>query len=444
MRLIIILTTRHLRVSLNIRKSVLLITLLRCTLAHGDIVTPVDSTSKVAFHLHNTGTLGGKIDSDPLAHRGEPLNNHGYFYNGSLLQCSVSDKVALKTQVRIWNEELSVNDQYRFRVEPEIALHLRARTWETNFRGGFFDSVTIGSGLTLKDFSNSGAIVDVRWNKLMGSAAIFSRGYGSKEDIYFIGLHPLVIPLKVTALVIYTQGVESVGLFTGNRYYLTGYLLPDFEYASPVGKVYAEYGFKYAKSMNVKAIIEESPMSAHAGLIGFTKNHAIGRLTMDGCLELRAYQKGFIPVTGVDESRFVNLWHEDDSRANWIDFFDSRETSFWTYAQVNADILICGGFRLFFHDEMLYFHSKQKEVIVYPYYNSGSGFNGAVMRYKPSTNFYSAGVRYIVYRGISGELSIGNKLINHWQFYITPYSQWGQRFIASDRPFFEGRIRWNF
>jgi hypothetical protein len=347
--------------------------------------------------------------------------------------------------LRVWNPELSEFDRYEYLFEPDITLSFKLKHFETFIRGGYINDVTLGNGLTMKDFTNSGAIVDVHWNNWTGSAGIFARGYGFLDDLYWLSLSQGSIPLEITGLINNTQGTMMGGLFSGDRYYLSGYLLPGTKINIPCGLLYAEYGFKLTRQRNVAGLIEASPQSAHAGLIGFKTDYQGSRFTFDGCMELRAYQKGFIPVTGVDISRFNTFWDEDDSRANWFDFFDSRETSFWAYTRINAACRIYGNWRFFIRDEILYFYSKQKEAVVYPTQYDGPMYDGSIFTYKPSTHFYTVGIRCEVVQGVTGEISIGNKLINGvWMGYDIPYTQWGRRFIASDRPFWEVRLKWKF
>lgn len=408
------------------------------------ITNAVETTNKIAIHLNNEGSLGGKANSEFWRNDGLPLNNHGFFYNSSQLECSLLNTITIKTRLRVWNPELSLFDRYEYLFEPEIALALRTKHFETFIRGGYINDFTLGNGLTVKDFSNSGAIADMHWNKWSGSAGIFTRGYGVLEDLYWMSLNRGSIPLKITALVSNTQGTVMMGSFGGERYYLSGYLLPSMGVNVPCGVFYAEYGFKLNRHKNIAGLIEESPGNAHAGLFGFKTDYHGKRFSFDGCMEFRAYRKGFIPVTGVDMSRFNTFWDEDDSRANWIDFFDSRETSYWAYTRIHADCLVYNNWRFFVRDELLYFCSTQKEAVVYPAQYDGPIYEGAVLAYKPSTHFYAVGIRYKVTRGVTGEISIGNKLTNGiWMGKDMSYTQWGQRFIAADCPFWEVRIKWN-
>ena len=429
---------------LQTMKNIVLLILFICSRSYGDIKSLIDTTGSINIHLKNEGTIGGKTNSEFLQPQDEPLNNHGFFYTGSSITFLLMNTITMNMCLRVWNEELSVFDRYKYLFEPEVALSFKKNKLETLFRGGYINNVTLGSGLTVKDFSNSGAIVKAQWKKLLGSAGIFSRGYGSIEDLYWVTLGHKIIPFELTMLCMNTQGTEINGLFGSKGYYITSYLLPNLSFKINGGLLYAEYGFKLNAQKNAVDIIEESPQKAHAGLVGFKTDHHGRRLTLNGCLELRAYQKGFIPVTGVDLSRFNNFWDEDDSRANWIDFFDSRETSYWVYLRIDADCRVYGRWYIFVRDEILYFYSKQKEAVIYPSYDSALSHVGAIVQYKPSSHYYKIGIKFVFIRGVSAEVSIGNKLINNWGLYDSPYSQWGQRFIATNYPFGETRIIWNF
>ena len=403
-----------------------------------------DTSTAAAFSIVNDGSLGGRAKQNFWRLSKGPLNNHGFFYNGSRITCSLLETITIGTWVRVWNEELSVIDRYRVVLEPELSLSYRFLNLATQFRGGYLNDFTLGQGLTLKDFSNSGAQVNLRWNEWNGQVSVFTRGYGYSEDVYSFSLHRQSIPVELNGLLINTQGTYPTGTLTGNRSYISGYVLPNLTFTIPFGQVYAEYGIKMDRRRNVEDRIENAPQTAQAGLIGCVAECRNRRLFVHGQTEFRVYQKGFIPVTGVDLSRFVTFWDENDSRANWIDFFDSRRTSYWWYLNIETEFSFWKNWRLFARDELLWFRSRQKEAVVYPSSLNGSRFDGAIFRYVPSSNYYSAGIRHQPLRNVSVQLSLGNKLINNWGYYIFPYAQWGQRYIASPRPYWEVRVLWHF
>ncbi len=403
-----------------------------------------DSLKSFSFTYFNEGIFGGKARIYLKESDIKTLNNHGYFYNGTHLKFSLGNTLSLHTRLRIWNDELSSYDRFQSRFEPETHLSFTVNKLIASFHGGFINKFTLGSGLTLKDFSDPGAIVAIKGNEWSGSAGIFTRGYGILEDLYWFSLTANVIPLRLNALVINTQGMPLVGTFYSNQHYLSGFLLPNITIQVPSGSLYAEYGFKLTHQNGVDNLIENTPNTAHAGLVGYKTAIQKGPVSVDGCFELRTYRKGFIPVTGVDLSRHTTFWDQNDSRANWIDFFDSRETSNWVYTRITAECDIYKKLSVFIKDELLYFRSRQKEAIVYPSVSDDTWYNGAVMRYNPSSHYYAAGIRYAFFPQAYVELSIGNKLLNKWEDDYFSYSQWGQRFIASDKPYGEVRLEWNF
>lgn len=408
------------------------------------VAAPIDSSKSVAFRLTNEGFIGGKAGTQFWRNHNVPLNNHGYLYNGTLLESSFHNALTLKTRFRVWNGEMSVFDQYNYQFEPELILHLKGKKVETVIHGGYLNDITLGSGLTVKDFTNSGAKVLTHWNKWTANAGILAKGYGISEDLYWAGLDHGVVPLSLTVLVKNTQGTYLFGNLYENQYYISVYFLPDIKITLPFGSLYGEYGFKLDRRKNVSGIIEESPEKAHAGLLGFKSTYHGRRLIVNGCIEFRTYRKGFIPVTGVDPSMFGTLWDEDNSRANWIDFFDSRRTSYWGYLHMDAEFRLFDTWRIFSRNELLYFHSRQTNAIVYPSAYNGITFDGGIMRYTPSTIFYAAGIRYLFFKKVAAEIFISNKLINTWECSDFTTTQWGQRFIASDQPFGEARLQWHF
>jgi hypothetical protein len=391
-----------------------------------------------------SGIFGGKLDNRIVGMQDESLNNHGYLYTYGVVAYHFNESVKVQTRLRILNDELSNGDEYKYYFEPELELSYRAGKCETAFNGGYIDNFTLGQGLTVKDFSQSGAIGKVRINGWNTSVGIFSSGYGQAEDLYWCDIGNNAVPAKLSILLINKQGPMSNIPFGKGQYYVTGYLLPSFEYRVPPVTLYAEYGFKHNRSSEADDVFDKAPQNAHAGLIGMKTDCRTRRFICDGCIELRACQNGFVPVTGAEIRRFGHFWNENDSRANWVDFFDSREDFYWAYARLNLRFIATSRWHVFFRDELLYYYSKQKEAIVFPgtYFEEFS-LDGGIVKYKPSTNFYTIGVTFFPVPGVVVETSVKNKLINNPGLWTSIYSQWGQRFFATDHPFFEARAIWN-
>jgi hypothetical protein len=167
-------------------------------------------------------------------------------------------------------------------------------------------------------------------------------------------------------------------------------------------------------------------------------------MTFSGNAELRASQKGFIPVTGVKMERFTRFWNEGDSRANWVDFFDSRKDFLWAYANFDLSYSLSDHWRIFLRDELLYFKSKQKEVTVFPIYvGKDSIIDGGIVRYEPSTNYYNIGICFVPMKYVFVEAAVKNKLISWEGLNAALHGQRGQRFFPMSRPFFEIRVMWD-
>jgi hypothetical protein len=412
-----------------------------------DTLAPSDSSAP-AVHFSNSGILGTKINETTFVPGEVPLTNHGYFYSCSNIRYSLRDLAVIKTRLRILNEEFSCSDEFRPQFEPEIELCYKTKRSTVALRGGYIDHFTLGHGLTIKEFSQSGAIGTITYDKWRVSGGIFTLGYGFDEDLNLLTAEHEGFPIKLSALAIIKRGVNPDYQFNGNQYYMTGYLLPGYEYTFKKLTVYAEYGYKINKSRNVdKFIIEDSPSNAQAGLVGIKTDFQKKHMDFKGCMELRASQKGFIPVTGVNIDRFAKFWNENDSRANWVDFFDSRKDFFWWYMNIDLNVRLSVHWRIFFRDEVLYFYSRQKELTIFspeedPHFLDSMTVAG-IARYEPSTNFYNIGICFLPVKGVSIEFSAKNKLINEQGVDASRYEQLGQRFFPTEHPFFEARAIWN-
>lgn len=307
--------------------SILLLSALGCCSVSAAVIGNID---KISILIENEGTIGSK-SMELSDSRNEPLNNHGFFYNCLSLEFSYLNSVGLKTHLRLLNDELSALDNYSFFFEPEFTLNLKINNLKTTFRGGYINDLTLGNGLTVKDLSNSGGIIGAQWNGWSCGAGIFARGYSYNEDLIWANLQQPFIPIELIVLCINTQGTKTSNFYQSNKH-ISGYLLPNFQFKFPWGIFYAEYGLKLDYRRNVEGLIEECKKYTNAGMIGFKADNSWKRISFNGCVEIRAYEKGFIPLTGIDEGfRFERFWKEQDSRANWVDFYDSRETSLWAY-----------------------------------------------------------------------------------------------------------------
>jgi hypothetical protein len=423
----------------------ILIIFFKTAIVYCDTLSPADSAAP-ALHWDCSGMFGGKLNKESLLNSEESgLRNHGYFYSCVNASYSYRDMAILKTRLRLLDEELSINDDYLAEFEPEINLAYKTKRSAFSLSGGFIDDFTLGQGLTIKDFSQSGAIGTFASGSWEGSGGVFTSGYGEEEDLYWMTCRRGAFPLKLSAFALREQWAESREW--GGHYYVNGYLLPGFEYTLKNLTFYAEYGYKIRKSA-IKSL-SLGPKTASAGLAGIKANVQKKRIAAAGCIELRASQKGFIPVTGVNIDRFAKFWNENDSRANWVDFFDSNEDFYWIYANIDLSIPLSTHWSVFIRDELLYFQSKQKDLIFLPdsAVNSQSSFRpdngGAIIKYKPSTNYYNIGISFSAGKGISAEVSVKNKLMNGNGSDAYTFSKVKMRFFAMDRPFLDVRAIWN-
>jgi hypothetical protein len=405
--------------------------------------TECDTNSSIenpaaAIHFDCSGMLGGKLNRSTFTSDSAILRNHGYFYSCINARYSYNDIASVKTRFRLLNDELSKNDEYVPQFEPEIDLSYKAKSIQYSLLGGFIDHFTLGEGLTIKDFSQSGAFGTIGCRVLEVSAGIFTSGYGKNEDIYLLTAKHCGFPIKFSSFMLREQRLES----DKDGYYNLIYALPGFEYKYKGLTFYAEYGYKIQEIHDLQGLFTNCPQKASAGLAGIKADFQKKAFAVSGCLELRASQKGFIPATGVEIAKFAKFWNENDSRANWVDFFDSQEDFYWVYATIDLSVPLFRHCSAFLRDELLYFSSSQKLLLPQSADTLTSMEYPGILSYQPSTHVYNIGIRFDPLSGVSIEASVKNKLMNKLGFNACTYNQWGQRFFVTESPFFEARVIW--
>lgn len=391
--------------------------------------------------ISTKGFVTGKFQSANFEKSTTKLNNHGAFYGEVTPELYYNKSNFLSLGFFLENEEFS--EYSRFRFSPLIYANIGNDTANSFFKWsvktGTLPYITVGNGLTFKDFRQIGIHSSLSIKGFNSLFTLWAQGYTQAEDIFRLDLFHERFPIKLNLIFWPIQGHKYLDYaFESDQKYYSFYILPyvfkewkDFDF-------YLEYGYKYKKEKEVSYLYDYSPHEAHALLFGISYVDTLFNFKITVNPEFCYYGKGFIPNTGVSSEFLGNLdtWYH--STNNWIDFFNSREKSIWLYSRFYIETPTFAGFSIYFHDELLYFHSTQKTIIA-EFYNTKS-----FMAFNPSTNFYKAGIKYFLGNIINVSFNISNQMINIDPFFNQNIysSQYMERFYPADELFFELLLQW--
>jgi hypothetical protein len=323
-------------------------------------------------------------------------------------------------------------------VEPAIDLEISnsSKTHTLSFTGGYFNNLTIGNGLTVKDLSYPGARLNYNNNLFELFFGYLTKGYSvNEEDIDFFGIRSSIIPISLNAICI-TYGEVNRYELTSNQLYNAYYLLPEAHYNILNLTFYTEAGIRLLAQRNTESLTTQQKKSCFAGLVGLKYDNTFKRLGIKTTLEYRYYQKEFIPSTSVGEKINLNIWDYDQKLNNWIDFFDSNRKSQWYFFDIDLNYKIFKWLYLFCQNEFLFCKTQQKTAI-----NKNVNL---FYFYYPSTNYYDAGFRFYMQNKIQINISMSNKLLSN-DIYdgFDSYLQIGKRFYPLEKPYLNVFAKWN-
>jgi hypothetical protein len=370
-------------------------------------------------------------------------NNHGALFGDSRLAVGIDSSNYAVIGLRTSLSEFSFSDH--FIIAP--LLRLCIGNYSTTKRAGWslalgeLEPMTIGQGLTIKDFRQVGGAGAIKLKDFSLSAIFWAQGYQNPEDMAAIGVSQALNVLNVglNALFWDIQGIpDGITFQYWTQYYASLYLLPNFSINLPWARLYAEYGFKRKWENNVESFFNATPNLAHGLCVGIVFEDTIFGVGIKINQEFRHYTKGFIPATGVRSEYMVSLENEYYSQNNWIDFFTSQEKSSWYYHYISLESPSLKGFNLYVANELLYYASPQDTIV-----RSIQDVT-TIFSYRPSTNYFWIGIRYAVKDFALLSLSVSNRLLNQAPGgnYAVPNSQYMRRFCPAQHPFLDFRVRW--
>lgn len=386
------------------------------------------------------GFITGKFQKLDIYQSSSDLNNHGAFYGEVTPVLYFNKSNFLSLGFYVMNEEFSEID--KFSISPLIYANIGNDKTDSsirwNIKSGILTYTTVGCGLTLKDFRQIGAQGSISIGGFNTLVNIWAQGYTKHEDIYWLRIFHEKFPIGLNVLLWSIRG-ETDSPIKPFKYYYTIYALPYVKKNWRNFGFYLEYGYKYKEKNNVSNTYGYSPHKANAVLYGLSYIDTLFKFKVAINPEFRYYGKGFIPNTGISDKFLGRLetWYQ--STNNWVDFFNSREKSVWFYTKFYIETPILAGFSIYFHDELLFFNSSQKTLLV----ELQSG-ERTYIAFNPSTNFYKAGLKYSLMNNINISFNISNQLINNDPFLRGEYKnqQYMERFYPTDKLFFELLLYW--
>lgn len=394
------------------------------------------------FLISTKGFITGKFNNFDVFKEPKGISNHGAFYGEVFPELYYNKSNYISLGFKIYNNEFSKIDRFSF--YPLAIINMGNSRTESFFRwsiqSGILPCKTIGNGLTIKDFRQIGTEASLSIGGFNSLITVWAQGYTQAEDIYRLKIFYENFPLKLNLIFWNIQVYISLNnSFTSDQYYYSAYFLPYFSQKWNHFDFYCEYGFKHKKDEGVSDLYERVPDKSNGLLFGVAYTDTIFNFKVAINPEFRYYGKGFIPNTGVSR-RFLGpleTWYH--STNNWIDFFNSRKKSLIFYTRFYIETPSLKGFSIYFQDELLYFHSSQKTLLI------TDDLDQTFMAFNPSTNFYKAGIRYSIGNMINISLNISNQLINIDPFLNKNlyYAQYMTRFYPTDKPFVELFLQWD-
>lgn len=416
------------------KKNLLFLIVISLSIYSESILTPDPHIS-----INTKGFVTGKFRELGINKPDSDLHNHGALYGEVIPRLYYNKSNFISLGFALKNYEFSEYDRISFSllVYVNVGNDSTDSFFRWNIKSGILPYSTVGCGLTIKDFKRIATQASISLGDFNFMTTLWSQGYKTFEDIYRFKLFHEKFPIKLNVLFWTISGKHY--RFNSEQYYYSFYVLPYVQKKWKNFDFYLEYGYKYKKEKGVSSLYDYSPHEAHALLYGVKYIDTLFNFKIAINPEFRYYGKGFIPNTGVTEKFLSNLdtWYH--STNNWIDFFNSKEKSVLLYSRFYIETPSLKGFSIYFHDELLYFHSSQKAILAKIEFGDTT-----FMAFNPSTNFYKVGLKYSLLNYISVSFNISNQLINRDPFLNRGYinTQYMERFYPMDKLFFELLLQW--
>lgn len=401
------------------------------------------------FALSTNGFMSAKVDpldDDPIADQNQ-INHHGAFYLDILPSMRFADAADIQVRLNLQNasfSELRTAEAAWF-VKASVERPFWRKSSEDSSKlwrleAGNFDPVTLGQGLTFKDYQALGVAGRLDWNGTSLQIASWAQDYGERGDIFTARVHLARFHSGMDAVIWLEElvnGLHSV------------YLLPYFNV--PVGDfgIYGEAGLRFTEEESRSLDnVRGYPDWTGAALAGLRYRSPWPGWRLRADSELRYYGKNFIPLAEIRDDQFTSLYNYDKSSNNWIDHFSSILDSRWVYLKAALETPSWNGISLFAENELLLYLGDQDLF--------WERYSQALISHNPSSDFYWAGIRYGHRGRLRLELLATNRLINidpqvnrHFSDDIYYYAKPGEvrrqyrsRFYPAETPLLEIRMVW--
>lgn len=386
------------------------------------------------------------LDDHPVADQAL-VNHHGAFYMDVLPSVRFAEGADLQVRLNLQNtsfSELRTAEAAWFaKASVERSFWRKSREDSSKFwrlEAGNFDPVTLGQGLTFKDFQALGVAGRLDWNGVCMQIASWAQDYGNAGDIFTARLHLARFHTGMDAVFWLEELVKGLHSL---------YFLPYFQVPVRDWEIYGEAGVRFTEEEsrswnNVRGY----PDWTMAALAGFRYRSPWPDWTLRVESELRYYGKNFIPLAEIQDDQFTSLYNYDKASNNWIDHFSSILESRWVYLKAALETPSWNGVSLFAENELLLYLGDQDLF--------WERYSQALVSHDPSSDFYWAGIRYVHRGRLRLELLATNRLINldpvvnrrsGYDMYYQPGAQdvrrqYRSRFYPAESPLLEIRMVW--
>jgi len=406
-----------------------------------------DSLSKPFWNIKSKGYSSGTIPLSDISSLDNSSNNHGSIWGVTDLYAGFDSLNCIKLSAELSTPDFSTVDSFHLqpRLKLKIGKHSKKRPMQWEMQIGTLDLLTVGHGLTIKDFRQIGATGNLSTEEFKFYTALLGQGYKVDEDILIFGIDHTwkKVTAGLNSVIWRIQGIsDKISFRYWDQYYLSTYILPTFSFILPDFQLYLETGLKLIDEKDVDNYFNSTENVAYAFLSGVKYSTTFFNINISINPEIRFYSKGFIPVTGLDKRHLISLDHKILSQNNWIDFFDSHEKSFWYYHSIYIESPPIKDFSLFAKNELLLFNSSQ-DTLTRIVENEK-----VILSYSPSTSYYWAGIKYDLNSFTNIKVQISNHMLNKDHAAVYNYEEYGhqymRRFYVTETPLLELLIDWHF
>ncbi len=389
--------------------------------------------SEYFFSAASRGYVSAEIPAFDIYDLNLGLYRYGTFFSDGAVSLGIDSVNRIQTGVKLSAGKYRSHHSSGMWYAPYFNIRVGKGTVEDrdawSVAAGKIPRTTLGTGLTLKDFHGFGGGLAARIGQNTIAGNYWGTGYTNENKFAFLGYS------RNTGV---SRGGVNALLMLEKHGDPRVYLLPCLWIGDSRLHVYAEYGYKQAwNSYDGFERSSELGDQTHAVNVGFGYTDTLWGFPLRVNPELRYYMKNFIPESNVDKDYLTDAEHEYSTTNNWVDFFDSNDNSFWYYHLIEIETPRLWNFAIFGVNELLWFESAQNTITVnHPEYT--------IFQYRPSTNYYTCGLRYYLDDFAVMRLAVTNRMLNENPEFriVSTNSQYKTRFVPSEKPVIELNIHW--